>query len=55
MVGVHTQEHDDGRITISVTLETTGIEQLTRLLTKLEAVRGVVSVGRRLESAPKKP
>src|SRR3990172_3352759 len=54
MVGVHTQEHDDGRITISVTLETTGIEQLTRLLTKLEAVRGVVSVGRRLESAPKK-
>jgi GTP pyrophosphokinase len=54
MVGVHTQEHDDGRITISVTLETTGIEQLTRLLTKLEAVRGVVSVGRRLENAPKK-
>jgi len=54
MTGVHTQEHDDGRITISVTLDTTGIEQLTRLLTKLEAVRGVVSVGRRLESAPKK-
>src|SRR3990170_1166342 len=54
MVGVHTQEHDVGRITISVTLETTGIEQLTRLLTKLEAVRGVVSVGRRLENAPKK-
>ncbi|HLB26341.1 MAG TPA: bifunctional (p)ppGpp synthetase/guanosine-3',5'-bis(diphosphate) 3'-pyrophosphohydrolase [Dehalococcoidia bacterium] len=54
MVGVHTQEHDDGRIGISVTLETTGIEQLTRLLTKLEAVRGVVSVGRRLESTTKK-
>jgi len=35
-------------------LDTTGIEQLTRLLTKLEAVRGVDSVGRRLESAPKK-
>jgi len=54
MVGVHTQEQEDGLISISVTLETTGIEQLTRLLTKLEAVRGVVSVSRRLENAPKK-
>ena len=54
MVGVHTQEHDDGTITISVTLETTGIEQLTRLLSKLESVRGVLSVGRRLESGRKK-
>jgi GTP pyrophosphokinase len=54
MVGVHTQEQDDGQITIFVTLETTGIEQLTRLLSKLEAVRGVVSVGRRLESSPKR-
>ncbi len=54
MVGVHTQEHDDGVITIFVTLETTGIEQLTRLLSKLEAIRGVLSVGRRLEGAPKK-
>jgi guanosine-3',5'-bis(diphosphate) 3'-pyrophosphohydrolase len=54
MVGVHTQEQDDGLITIFVTLETTGIEQLTRLLNKLEAIRGVLAVGRRLESAPKK-
>jgi len=54
MVGVQTQEHDDGTITISVTLETTGIEQLTRLLSKLESVRGVLSVGRRLESGRKK-
>ncbi len=54
MVGVHTQEQEDGVITIFVTLETTGIEQLTRLLSKLEAVRGVLSVGRRLEGAPKK-
>lgn len=55
MVGVHTQEQEDGLITIFVTLETTGIEQLTRLLSKLEAARGVLSVGRRLEGAPKKP
>ncbi len=54
MVGVHTQEHEDGVITIFVTLETTGVEQLTRLLSKLEAIRGVLSVGRRLEGAPKK-
>lgn len=49
MVGVHTQEGDDGRISIFVTLETTGIEQLTRLLSKLEGIRGVLSVSRRLE------
>ena len=54
MVGVHTQEQEDGLITIFVTLETTGIEQLTRLLSKLEGVRGVLSVGRRLESTTKK-
>ncbi|MGQ9573103.1 MAG: RelA/SpoT family protein [Dehalococcoidia bacterium] len=49
MVGVRTQEHDDGTVSIFITLETTGIDQLTRLLTKLEAVRGVISVSRRLE------
>jgi len=49
MVGVHTQERDDGTITIFVTLETSGVEQLTRLLGRLESVRGVVGVGRRLE------
>ncbi|MCH6555393.1 MAG: bifunctional (p)ppGpp synthetase/guanosine-3',5'-bis(diphosphate) 3'-pyrophosphohydrolase [Chloroflexi bacterium] len=54
MVGLHTQEQDDGQISIFVTLETTGIEQLTRLLSKLEVVRGVLAVGRRLESSPKK-
>jgi len=54
MVGVHTQEGDDGHITISVTLETTGIEQLTRLLSKLEGIRGVLSVSRRLEGNRKR-
>ena len=52
MTGVHTQEGDDGHITIFVTLETGGIEQLTRLLSRLEGIRGVVSVSRRLEGAP---
>jgi len=54
MVGVHTQEQDDGQITITATLETTGIQQLTRLLAKLEGIRGVLSVSRRLESARKR-
>ena len=49
MVGVRTEEHDDGTISILATLETSGIEQLTRLLSKLEMVRGVMSVSRRLE------
>jgi len=54
MVGVRTEEHDDGTISILATLETSGIEQLTRLLSKLETVRGVMSVSRRLEGTPKR-
>src|SRR5437899_263221 len=49
MVGVHTQGADDGHNDIFVTLETSCIEQLTRLLNKLEGHRGVVSVCRRVE------
>jgi GTP pyrophosphokinase len=47
MVGVHTQEADDGRIVIYVTLETTGVQQLTKVLSRIEGIRGVLSVGRR--------
>jgi len=47
MVGVHTQEQDDGQVMVYVTLETSGIQQLTRLLTKMESIRGVVSVSRK--------
>jgi GTP pyrophosphokinase len=53
MVGVHTQEAEDGHITIYVTLETSGIEQLSRLLNKLEGIRGVLSVSRRLQGSRK--
>ncbi len=49
MTSVHTDEHPDGTITIYVTLETRGIAQLMRLLNKLEAVRGVISVERQLQ------
>ncbi|RLC58796.1 MAG: (p)ppGpp synthetase [Chloroflexi bacterium] len=48
MVGVHTQEGEDGHITIFMTLETTGVEQLSRMLNRLEAIRGVLSVSRRV-------
>jgi GTP pyrophosphokinase len=55
MVGVGTQDSDeDGRIIIVATLETTGIEQLSRLLSKLEAIRGVISVSRKVEGARKR-
>ena len=54
MVGVHTDSGSDGHIAISVTLETAGVEQLTRLLAKLEGIRGVVSVSRRVEGARKR-
>lgn len=49
MVGVRTIENGDGSITILATLETSGIEQLSRLLTKLEVVRGVRLVERSME------
>jgi len=48
MVGVHTQEGEDGHITIFVTLETSGVEQLSRMLHRLEVIRGVLSVSRRI-------
>ncbi|MDO8615379.1 MAG: bifunctional (p)ppGpp synthetase/guanosine-3',5'-bis(diphosphate) 3'-pyrophosphohydrolase [Dehalococcoidia bacterium] len=52
MVGVHTEEGDDGHISITATLETAGVEQLMRLLSRMEAIRGVLSVSRhRLQGA----
>jgi (p)ppGpp synthase/HD superfamily hydrolase len=49
MVGVRTLENGDGSVTIQATLETTGIEQLSRLLSRLEIVRGVRAVERAQE------
>ena len=46
MVGVRTQENGDGSVNILATLETTGIEQLSRLLSRIEIIRGVRSVER---------
>jgi GTP diphosphokinase / guanosine-3',5'-bis(diphosphate) 3'-diphosphatase len=46
MVGVRTTENGDGSVAITATLETTGIEQLSRLLSRIEILRGVRSVER---------
>ena len=46
MVAVRTVEHDDRTTSVHVTLETTGGEQFTRLLSHLDAVRGIISVRR---------
>ena len=49
MVGVRTQENGDGSVSVLATLETTGIEQLSRLLSRMEIIRGVRSVERNVD------
>ncbi len=45
--GVRTESHhNDHTITVHLTISTTGLEQLTRVLHRLESVRGVLSVAR---------
>jgi GTP pyrophosphokinase len=46
MLGVRTLEPTEGAVSILATLETTGLEQLVRLMAKLEMIRGVRSVER---------
>jgi GTP pyrophosphokinase len=43
---VSTAEHDDQMVSISLTLETKGIAQLSQTLSKLEGVRGIISIAR---------
>jgi guanosine-3',5'-bis(diphosphate) 3'-pyrophosphohydrolase len=49
MSGVRTQRRNDHETSIQLTVEIKGIEQLSRLLNKIEGVRGVISVGRARE------
>ena len=46
MVGVRTQEHDDRTTTVHITLETQGRTQVSRLMSHLESIRGVIAVSR---------
>jgi GTP pyrophosphokinase len=50
MAGVRTQEHGDRTTTVFITLETTGVEQLSRLFAKLEGVTGVFAVARETDT-----
>ncbi len=46
---VSSREHEDGTTSIRLILETRSIAELSRLLSRLEAVRGVISAARVLE------
>lgn len=47
MAAVMTKENPDGTATISLTLHITGVNQLARVMGKLEGVQGVISITRR--------
>ncbi|MFN0146909.1 MAG: RelA/SpoT family protein [Dehalococcoidia bacterium] len=49
MIGVRTIENSDGGVSVLCTLETTGIAQLSRLLSRIEIIAGVRSVERAIE------
>ena len=49
MAAVRTQEHSDHTVSVFLTLLTAGVDQLTRLMSKLEVARGVFSVDRHIE------
>jgi GTP diphosphokinase / guanosine-3',5'-bis(diphosphate) 3'-diphosphatase len=53
MVGVRTTENDDSTVMIYATLETSGIEQMSLLLARIEAIKGVLRAERDL-GAPAK-
>jgi GTP diphosphokinase / guanosine-3',5'-bis(diphosphate) 3'-diphosphatase len=46
MAGIRTVEHGDDTVSVYITVQTAGVEQLTRLLSKLEAIKGVTGVTR---------
>ena len=52
IAGVITNEHSDGTVTMELTLHTTGLDQLGKLFSKLEGVRGAISVTRDQSSLP---
>jgi GTP pyrophosphokinase len=46
IASVVTEENPDGTVTMELTLHTTGLDQLGKLFSKLESVRGITSVTR---------
>ena len=51
LTAVRTQERGDRTTDVYLTLETTGVEQLSRLLARMEGVRGVFAVSRETDAA----
>jgi GTP pyrophosphokinase len=47
---IRTDPHDDHTVTVSITLDTTGVEQLHRLFAKIEGVHGVFAVARETDT-----
>ncbi|NQW24710.1 MAG: bifunctional (p)ppGpp synthetase/guanosine-3',5'-bis(diphosphate) 3'-pyrophosphohydrolase [SAR202 cluster bacterium] len=52
IASVITEEWTDGTVTMSLTCHTTGLDQLNKLFSKLEGVRGCISVTRDRSSMP---
>jgi GTP pyrophosphokinase len=51
IASMRTDPHADHTVTTLITLETTGVEQLLRLFSKIEGVHGVFSVARETDAA----
>ena len=47
MVNVNTTKNGDGTVSVLATLETSGLSQISRLLTRMETIRGVRSCVRK--------
>ena len=52
IASVVTEEWEDGTVTMALTCHTTGLDQLNKLFSKLEGVRGCISVTRDRSSLP---
>jgi transcriptional regulator of aromatic amino acid metabolism len=46
ITSMNVTEHEDHTVTITLTVQTTGITQLSRLMSRIEGIGGVVSVNR---------
>jgi GTP pyrophosphokinase len=55
IAGMSSTHHDDHTVSEFFTLETTGLVQLSRLLKKIEGVKGVISISRVGDEATVKP
>ena len=55
IIGSQTDVHDDHTVTVHVTLQVQGLEQLSRMFSRIEGVRGVHSVNRTIQPVASTP